>query len=159
MPSNPKVYTTTNAPTTPEQGDLLFDPSNSSLRVFNGSTWVGLRLAGNVVMTDAVSEIVPGATSLSFRNNADSADNLIITDAGAATFRGAITTTGVTPSAGFASTNAATPGWYIPGEAGVPTGLVASLAKRVALYYDTTNNRLAFRNGGSWYATASLALL
>lgn len=43
--------------------------------------------AGKIVISTAVSKIVPGATSLSLRNNADSADNLIITDVGAATLR------------------------------------------------------------------------
>lgn len=42
---------------------------------------------GYLKLTTAVSKVVPGATSLSFRNNADSADNLILTDAGAASFR------------------------------------------------------------------------
>lgn len=40
--------------------------------------------------TPAVSKIVPGATSISLRNNADTLDNLIITDAGAATFRNTV---------------------------------------------------------------------
>src|SRR5262249_45665975 len=35
----------------------------------------------------AVAKIIGGATSLSLRNNADTADNLILTDAGQATFR------------------------------------------------------------------------
>lgn len=39
----------------------------------------------------AVSKIVPGATSLSLRNHADNADNLIVTDAGAATVRSDLT--------------------------------------------------------------------
>ncbi len=57
----------------------------------------------------AVSQIVPGATSLSLRNNADNADNLILTDAGAATFRstvGGITTLTATTLAGTLSTAA-----------------------------------------------------
>lgn len=44
-------------------------------------------------ITAAASRIVPGATSLSLRNNADNADNLIVTDAGAGTFRAGITAT------------------------------------------------------------------
>lgn len=42
----------------------------------------------------AASKIIPGATSLSLRNNADSADNLIITDAGVVTLRNLLTLTG-----------------------------------------------------------------
>lgn len=52
----------------------------------------GLQITtGDLRFTTAISRIRPGATSLSFRNNANSADNLIITDAGAATFRLGIT--------------------------------------------------------------------
>ena len=43
--------------------------------------------AGDITMAAAASQLVPGATSFSLRNTADSADNLIIVDAGAATFR------------------------------------------------------------------------
>lgn len=46
---------------------------------------------GRLVMKAAASKIVPGATSLSLRNNADGADNLILTDAGAATIRNGLT--------------------------------------------------------------------
>lgn len=46
-----------------------------------------------LTLSTAVSKIVPGATSLSFRNNADSADNLLITDAGGVTCRAGITAT------------------------------------------------------------------
>ena len=54
----------------------------------------GFSFGGSLTLTTAVSKIVPGATSLSLRNTADSADNLIITDAGAATFRGAVAMSG-----------------------------------------------------------------
>lgn len=63
--------------------------------------------AGDIVMAEAVSQIVPGATSLSLRNNANNADNLIITDAGAVTFRstvGGITTLTATTLGGTLST-------------------------------------------------------
>ena len=53
-------------------------------------TLTSLTVSGNLSLTAAASKIIPGATSLSLRNNADSADNLSITDAGLATFRGAI---------------------------------------------------------------------
>lgn len=46
---------------------------------------------GRLLFTAAASKIVPGATSLSHRNNADSADNLLITDAGNATLRASLT--------------------------------------------------------------------
>ena len=50
----------------------------------------GIGLTGSLTMATAESKIVPGATSLSLRNTGDSADNLILTDAGAATFRGTV---------------------------------------------------------------------
>lgn len=55
-----------------------------------------LQLSGTpaLVIATAVSRIQPGATSLSFRNNANSADNLIILDNGDSTFsRGNLTLT------------------------------------------------------------------
>lgn len=53
----------------------------------------GFTLTGTLTMATAVSKLVPGATSFSHRNNADNADNLIITDAGAVTTRGGLTIT------------------------------------------------------------------
>lgn len=56
--------------------------------------------AGNVIlgsaltMTAAASKLVPGATSFSHRNNADNADNLLISDAGAVTIRAGLTLAG-----------------------------------------------------------------
>ena len=50
--------------------------------------------AGDLDMDAAASQVVPGATSFSIRNNADSADNLIITDAGLATFIDLLIVTG-----------------------------------------------------------------
>jgi hypothetical protein len=54
----------------------------------------GISLTGTLTMATAVSKLVPGATSFSIRNNADSADNLILTDAGNGTVRGTLTVTG-----------------------------------------------------------------
>jgi hypothetical protein len=50
-------------------------------------TLTSLTTSGAITITAAASKIVPGATSLSLRNTADSADNLIVTDAGAFTSR------------------------------------------------------------------------
>jgi hypothetical protein len=44
-------------------------------------------LGGSLVFSAAASKIVPGATSISLRNNADTQDNLLITDAGVASVR------------------------------------------------------------------------
>lgn len=57
---------------------------------------------GALVFGAATSSVIPGATSLSFRNNANSADNLLISNAGAVTVRAGLTVTagGATVSAG-----------------------------------------------------------
>lgn len=65
--------------------------------------------SGFLIFTTAASKVVPGATSLAFRNNADSADNIFIADGGAVTFRstvGGITTLTATTLAGTLSTAA-----------------------------------------------------
>lgn len=49
-----------------------------------------LTLGGRLVLSTAVSKVVPGATSLSLRNHADSADNILIADNGNVTFRGTL---------------------------------------------------------------------
>lgn len=51
--------------------------------VISGDVTLGARL----LFSTAASKLVPGGTSLSFRNNADTADNLIVTDAGVVTIR------------------------------------------------------------------------
>jgi hypothetical protein len=56
---------------------------------------VGGVKATQLTVTTAIGKIIPGATSLALRNNADSANNLIITDAGQVTARaGVIVTAG-----------------------------------------------------------------
>lgn len=59
------------------------------------STFIGTgsatTVAGNLVFSAAAAKIIPGATSLTFRNNADNASNIAITDAGAVTIRSALT--------------------------------------------------------------------
>lgn len=63
--------------------------------------------AASINFGAAVSKIVAGATSLSFRNNSDLADNLIITDAGAITIRNSLTASGGTiTESGGSATNA-----------------------------------------------------
>lgn len=62
-----------------------------------------------LILTAAVSRIVGGATSFAIRNAANSLDNLLVTDAGAVTFRstvGGITTLTATTLAGTLSTAA-----------------------------------------------------
>jgi len=51
----------------------------------------GISLTGTLTMATAASTLVPGATSFTIRNNADSADNLKVLDSGATTIRNALT--------------------------------------------------------------------
>ena len=74
-------------------------------------TLTSLAVSGTITMTAGVSKIVPGATSWGVRNTADSADNIIITNAGAVTFRstiGGITTLTATSLVGALTGNAST---------------------------------------------------
>lgn len=84
-----------------------FDNTNtfSAANTFTGGVTIsttGLTLGPQTALTfsHATARVIPGATSLTFRNNANSADNLSIADAGTVTFRGAAvlagTLTGVT---------------------------------------------------------------
>lgn len=52
------------------------------------TTTSDLSVAGSLILTTAASKVIPGATSLLLRNNADSASNIAITDAGVVTTRG-----------------------------------------------------------------------
>lgn len=65
----------------------------------------GISLTGTLTMATAASKLVPGATSFTIRNNADSADNLKVLDSGATTIRQALTVSagGLTVSAGGAT--------------------------------------------------------
>jgi hypothetical protein len=48
----------------------------------------GLIISGDALhITVAISKIIPGATSMSLRNNADNADNILIADGGTVTVR------------------------------------------------------------------------
>lgn len=95
-----------------------------------------------IVLTTAVGKIVPGATSLSLRNTADGADNLILTDAGLATFRNTLTVL----AGGIAVTGAST----ITGT----LGGVTSLTIAGALSGVTTLTLSGAQSGGT---TLSLA--
>jgi hypothetical protein len=50
---------------------------------------------GEIVMSAGTSKMVPGATSFSVRNNADSQDNLLVSNAGDVAIKGALTFGGV----------------------------------------------------------------
>lgn len=69
----------------------------------------GISVTGSpdITMTDANSRIVPGATNFSIRDTANANDNLLISNAGAATIRGGLTVSAsgivVTGSSSFAN--------------------------------------------------------
>lgn len=50
----------------------------------------GATAQGDIVFSKAAARIIPGATSLTFRNNANSTDNLAVADNGVVTFRSKI---------------------------------------------------------------------
>lgn len=54
---------------------------------------VTLSASPGLTFSQAASRIVPGATSLSLRNTANSADNVLVSDAGAVTIRAGLTVT------------------------------------------------------------------
>ena len=82
---------------------LITDAGNATLRgTLTILTNQNITLGGVLIMQPAASKIIPGVTSLSLRNNADALDNLLITDAGNATLRGTLTSTGlITANAGI----------------------------------------------------------
>jgi hypothetical protein len=95
--------------------------ADSGVTIFNLSVTNDLTVGGRLVMTAAASRLVPGATSFSIRNNADGADNLFVTDAGAVSSRTSLTAattvnagTGLTVSTGTITMAAAT-SQMIPG--------------------------------------------
>jgi hypothetical protein len=74
-------------------GPVTINPGG--LTVSSGDVTIS---AGRLVLGAAASKIVPGTTSLSLRNNADSADNLLISDVGVVTSRSNLVVGGTTLS-------------------------------------------------------------
>ena len=102
--------TVTGAPTWSSSQAITLSTA-AQANVTSLGTLTALTVSGTVTMTAGISKIVPGVTSWGVRNNADSADNIIITNAGAVTFRstvGGITTLTATTLAGTLSTAAQT---------------------------------------------------
>jgi len=101
-------------------GSSIFEVRRSgvtALRIASsGSVRVGTA-NGILGFDSATGKIVPGATNLSWRNAADSADNLLVTDAGLATFRNTVNlSAGVLQMAGTQVVTTRRTGW------GAPTG-------------------------------------
>lgn len=97
-------------PTSPN----AFDVGSATLPIRNlylaGSTVItgnqaitgNLSVGGTITMTAAASQLIPGATSFAIRNNANGANNLLISNAGLVTARAGLVATagGVTATAG-----------------------------------------------------------
>lgn len=136
-----------------------------------------LSMSGDLTMTGATASIIPGATSWGLRNNANNADNIRVTDAGAVTFRntvGGITTLTATTLAGTLSTAAqasvtslgtltglAVSGTStFTGTTQVRTGNTFSVwdsanAKNVALSHDATNATIGISSGRALYTVVT----
>lgn len=114
---------------------LVSDAGNITVR---GTATLTGGIAGTLTLTTASSKIVPGATSLVFRNNADSANNLSINDAGLIATRG-----------GFSITAAGLVGFVQGSTAGasfnVPAGVAPTSPVDGDFWYDGTN--VKFRVG------------
>jgi hypothetical protein len=77
-----------------DSADNLLITDAGAVTVRNGLTVTagdGILTAGRLLISSAAAKILGGVTSLSLRNNADNADNLLVADAGAITARGIIT--------------------------------------------------------------------
>lgn len=110
-----------------DSGGFTVTSGTSALQAITGTT---LSLSGTLTMTATASKLVPGATSFSHRNNADSADNLLITDAGAVTTRSTLTVTagGLTVSSGTSALQAMTATTGVFSSTVTTTGLTISTA-------------------------------
>ena len=131
----PRFYNSKDAPGTPQQGDLRYNESNNTLETYSGTAWgritFGAVTTGALTSGDITASAITGTTL--------TADAVVI-------------------SAGWVSLNTATPAFYLPAGAGAITGVVASLANRVPVGYNSTGRQIMVRFGGSWFTTASLSL-
>lgn len=107
---NPVITLSPSPPPEGQQGDIWINQNTGALQMHNGLFFAAVEInvidgpltittgpitiqTGALVFGTAASKIIPGATSFSHRNNADSADNLLISDAGAVTVRNGFTIT------------------------------------------------------------------
>lgn len=116
----------------------------------------------------ATSKIVPGATSLSLRNAADNADNLLIADAGDVTVRGKLLSARINADVVIDAAHTVTtssPLDVSAAQARIIQASVIAAAASQAINWDTSNNQsitlpnsttLTFSNPklGAWYFLA-----
>ena len=156
-----------------DAGDATF---RAGLTIAGGLAGVTtLSMSSTLTMTASASRIVAGATSFAIRNNANSADNILVTDAGVVTVRSHLNVTGAiggngssavsisgttvtlqnssgliqlgTAGGGAGSTSDIP---KMPAVSGAPSGAVAD----GAFILDSTNHRLYVRSGSSWMYAA-----
>lgn len=87
-------------------------------------------ISGNLTFSTAAAKIIPGATSLTFRNNADAASNISITDAGVVTLRDSLI-------------NATAGKGIILGASSIPSDVTSSMLTLPLHYVFTTGNSQA----------------
>lgn len=68
--------------------DFIFEGLNGTDYLVIDSS--GITATGNISLTTAASSIIPGSTSLTFKNNANNASNLILGDSGLITVRNSL---------------------------------------------------------------------
>jgi hypothetical protein len=91
-----KIYTTRGSAA---GGTLLFNTDTTggvSTTAITVDPTQKVTLASSLALSTAASKIIPGVTSISHRNNADTADNLIINDNGDVIVRGTLTGPSIT---------------------------------------------------------------
>lgn len=112
--------------------------------------------AGNLTFGAASAKIIPGATSLLFRDNGDANTNLSITDAGAVTVRAGLTVTagGLTVSAGTTAVGALTTGAITVTGAKITAAATAAGYASLNLPHGTAPSSPA--NGDVWTTTGGL---
>lgn len=106
--------------------DQTQGPAGSTKRAtmddaFTDRTITDAVVAGDLTMSDAVSQIVPGATSFAVRDHADALDNLLIADNGDATVRGVLTGASVASPGSIISSASFISGRMVRGNSGTPT--------------------------------------
>lgn len=70
-----------------DTNDISSAPTGTTKKITKLAAFTNVVITTALKFADAVGKIIPGATSLSFRNHADDADNLLLADNGDVTIR------------------------------------------------------------------------
>lgn len=152
--------------------DLLPNPLGAGQKGFNGGIWQNPSLDGVTISSGTAVLTTLKAMGVTFNPNSSFVGGL----AGALTFgqtstdnilwghvngtkKLGLSITGnliVGDGANALATNATDGFIHIPKCAGAPTGAATAYASGVAMVYDSTNNKIYVRSGGTWRATAAL---